>query len=71
MTISIFNARIIDGTGAPAIENGSLVTEGEFIIWVGKTVDLPEPYLLSSLNQVDLIGKTIIVKIGQPKKRKK
>ena len=60
MTISIFNARIIDGTGAPAIENGSLVTEGEFIIWVGKTVDLPEPYLLSSLNQVDLIGKTIM-----------
>jgi imidazolonepropionase-like amidohydrolase len=48
-------ARIIDGTGRPAIENGTLLIRGGRIEAVGKRVKLPR-----GVARMDATGKTII-----------
>src|SRR5436305_768091 len=48
-------ARIIDGTGKPAIENGTLLVRNSHITAVGKHVKVP-----AGTEIVDAMGKTII-----------
>jgi imidazolonepropionase-like amidohydrolase len=49
------NARIIDGSGRPAIEGGTLLIRGGQIEAVGKRVHLP-----GNVTRIDATGKTII-----------
>ena len=49
------NARIIDGTGANAIENGLLLVEDKKIAYVGEMKEFDD-----SFEKVDVTGKTII-----------
>jgi len=55
--IVLKGARLIDGTGRPAIENSVLVIEGDHIVAVGKTgtVSIPE-----GADVKDVSGKTIM-----------
>ena len=48
-------ARIIDGSGRPPIENGTLLIQGGRIAAVGKRVKLP-----AGVTRIDATGKTII-----------
>ena len=55
--IALKGARLIDGTGRPAIENSVLVIEGDHIVAAGKagTVSIPKDVVVQ-----DVTGKTII-----------
>ena len=50
-------ARLIDGTGRPAIENSVLVLEGDHIVAAGKTGTIPIP---KDADVKDVSGKTIM-----------
>ena len=56
-TIAFIGGRIIDGTGAPAIENGVLVSTDGKIVAVGNAANTPIP---SGAELVDVSGKTLI-----------
>jgi imidazolonepropionase-like amidohydrolase len=51
------NARIIDGTGARAIDNGRIVIDGDRITRVGPAADVDAP---AGADRIDLTGRTII-----------
>src|SRR5229473_915714 len=55
--IVLKGARLIDGTGRPAIENSVLVIEGDHVVAAGKagTVSIPKDAVVQ-----DVTGKTII-----------
>jgi len=53
----LVNVRIIDGTGAPAIENGRLVIDGDRIVRVGPAAATTIP---SGAETVDLSGRTVM-----------
>jgi imidazolonepropionase-like amidohydrolase len=55
--IVLDNVRIVDGTGAAAIENGRIVLDGDRITAVGGTAAIKAP---ANAEVVDLSGKTII-----------
>lgn len=56
-TIAFVGARIIDGTGAPAIENGVLISTDGKIVAIGSASDTPIP---SDAQRIDVSGKTLI-----------
>jgi imidazolonepropionase-like amidohydrolase len=51
------HVRIVDGTGAPPIENGRILIEGERIAGVGAAGAIQVP---SGAETVDLAGRTVI-----------
>lgn len=53
----LVNVRILDGTGAPAIENGRLVVERDRIVRVGPAAATAIP---SGAETVDLSGRTVM-----------
>jgi imidazolonepropionase-like amidohydrolase len=56
-TIVLKGARLIDGTGRPAIENSVLVIEGDHIVAAGKAGTVPIP---KDADVKDVSGKTIM-----------
>jgi imidazolonepropionase-like amidohydrolase len=52
---ALTNVRIIDGTGAPAIERGTIVISNGKITAVGGNVQVP-----ANATRVDLAGKTVM-----------
>jgi len=56
-TIAFVGARIIDGTGAPAIENGVLISTDGKIVAIGNASNTPIP---SDAQRIDVTGKTLI-----------
>jgi imidazolonepropionase-like amidohydrolase len=54
--IVLDNARIVDGTGAPPVEHGRLVVQGDRIVAVGSAGTVPVP---ADAERVDLAGRTI------------
>jgi imidazolonepropionase-like amidohydrolase len=56
--VTIFKgARIIDGTGKPALDNGALIVDGERITFVGPANKLKAP---AGARVVDLRGRTVM-----------
>jgi imidazolonepropionase-like amidohydrolase len=55
--VLIDNARIVDGTGAPAIERGRVVVRGSRIEAVGPEAAVPVP---AGAERIDLAGRTVI-----------
>ena len=55
--VVLVNVRIVDGTGAPAIENGRLVIERDRIVRVGPAAATAIP---AGAETVDLSGRTVI-----------
>ena len=51
------NVRIVDGSGAPAIENGRIVIDRERILRVGPAAAIASPF---GAETVDLSGRTVI-----------
>jgi imidazolonepropionase-like amidohydrolase len=51
------NARLIDGTGAPAVSGAALVIEGDTIVHAGPLADADTP---GDARVVDVAGKTVI-----------
>jgi imidazolonepropionase-like amidohydrolase len=56
-TLVLDNTRIIDGTGAAAIDNGRIVIDGDRITRVGPAADVNAP---AGADRIDLTGRTII-----------
>ena len=56
-TLVLDNARIIDGTGAAAIDNGRIVIDGDRITRVGPAAEVNAP---AGADRIDLTGRTII-----------
>lgn len=56
-TIAFVGARIIDGTGAPAIENGVLISIDGKIVAIGNAANTAIP---SDAQRIDVSGKTLI-----------
>src|SRR4029453_8261053 len=52
---AFFGARIIDGTGKPAIEKATILVKNGRIAAVGRSVKVP-----AGTQQIDVSGKTII-----------
>ena len=55
--IVLDNVRVIDGTGAPAMEQGRIVIEGDRIARVGRANAVPIP---AAADVIDLAGRTVI-----------
>jgi len=51
------NCRIVDGTGAPAVEQGVLITEGTKIFYVGAAENAP---VMPEAQKIDLGGRTVL-----------
>lgn len=56
-TIAFVGGRIVDGTGAPAIENGVLISIDGKIVAIGSAATTPIP---ADAQRVDVSGKTLI-----------
>jgi len=56
-TVALTNAKVIDGTGAPAVMNQTILIEGDRITAVGPAGSVRVP---ADANIVDLSGKTVI-----------
>jgi len=55
MKTHLKNARLIDGTGAPAVEGAALVIEGDTIVHAGRLAAADAPG--SDAHAVDVTGK--------------
>ena len=51
------NVRVVDGTGAPPVERGRLVIDGDRIAGVGPAGEVPIP---ANADTIDLMGRTVI-----------
>src|SRR5688572_29131310 len=58
MRTLLTNARVVDGSGAPALENASVVVEGSALTFVGAATDAPQP--TGADRTIDLSGKTVV-----------
>ena len=58
MQTFLTNARVVDGTGAPAQENATVVINGNTLEYVGTAADAPQP--TADARVVDLLGKTVV-----------
>src|SRR5262249_28780605 len=54
-TKAFVNARLLDGTGKPAVERATIVVRGGRIVAVGRAVTVP-----AGAERTDLAGKTVI-----------
>jgi imidazolonepropionase-like amidohydrolase len=52
--------KVIDGTGAPAIDDGAVVVVGDRIEWVGDRASLPQHLAVPELEAIDLPGHTVM-----------
>ena len=52
--------RVIDGTGAPPIEDGAVAVCETRIEWVGPVSELPERWSLPGVEAFDCAGKSIM-----------
>jgi imidazolonepropionase-like amidohydrolase len=52
--------KVIDGTGASAIEDGTVIVVGDTIEWVGETAKVPEQYTTMELASPVTQGRTIM-----------
>ena len=55
-TVVLDNVRVVDGTGAPPIERGRIVIEGDRVVSVGLADAVAVP---PGAERIDLTGKTI------------
>jgi imidazolonepropionase-like amidohydrolase len=55
--VVLHNARLIDGTGGPAVVDAGVVIDGTTVAWAGPLAELPLTY--ASARRVDLAGRTI------------
>lgn len=55
-----FDGKVVDGTLSAPIDNGTVITLGDSIVWVGETSKLPEKYSSMDLEHVALPGSTIM-----------
>ena len=58
MQTILTNARVVDGSGAPALENATVVISGDTLAYVGAAADAPQP--AADARVVDLNGKTVV-----------
>jgi imidazolonepropionase-like amidohydrolase len=58
MRTFLTNARVVDGTGAPALENATVVINGSIIDYAGAAANAPQPETTDHV--VDTGGKTIL-----------
>lgn len=58
MQTILTNARVVDGSGAPALENATVVISGDTLAYVGAAADAPQP--AADARVVDLGGKTVV-----------
>ncbi|MFB7452956.1 amidohydrolase family protein [Streptomyces sp. NPDC056194] len=59
LPVVLYNARIVDGTGAPPVPDGVLVIEGPTIRWCGPADEAPDDPDLHHATRVDLGGRTV------------
>jgi len=59
-TSYLVEAKVIDGTGSPAIDDGAVVTTGERIAWVGERDQVPEQYRHEDVEVVALPGRSVV-----------
>ncbi|MFF0425505.1 amidohydrolase family protein [Streptomyces sp. NPDC004520] len=57
--VVLYNARIVDGTGAPPVPDGILVVEDALIRWCGPAREAPDDPDLHGATRVDLGGRTV------------
>jgi imidazolonepropionase-like amidohydrolase len=58
MQTFLTNVRVVDGTGAPALEDATVVIEGDVLQYVGASATAPKPTAEDRV--VDLGGKTVM-----------
>jgi imidazolonepropionase-like amidohydrolase len=58
MQTVLTNARVVDGSGAPALENATVVIDDSVLKYVGAAADAPQP--TGADRVVDLGGKTVV-----------
>lgn len=58
MRTFLINGRVVDGTGAPALEPATLVVDGSTIAYCGAPEPAPQPRAGDCV--VDLVGKTLV-----------
>ncbi len=58
MQTFLTNARVVDGTGAPALEDATVVIHNQLIAYVGAAAEAPQPNAEDRV--VDLGGKTVM-----------
>jgi imidazolonepropionase-like amidohydrolase len=56
----LIEAKVVDGTGSPAIDDGAVVTTGDRIAWVGDRVNVPEQYRHADHEVVSLPGRSVV-----------
>jgi imidazolonepropionase-like amidohydrolase len=56
----LVEARVVDGTGAPPIEDGAVVTAGDRIAWVGKRDEVPEKYRHPEVEVISLLDRSVV-----------
>ena len=52
-TVKVLKGRVIDCTGAPAIEQGAVVISGKKIVFVGPARELPPEYAAADVFEVE------------------
>ena len=58
MQTILTNARVVDGSGAPALENATVVINDDTLAYVGASADAPQP--ATDARVADLGGKTVV-----------
>jgi imidazolonepropionase-like amidohydrolase len=56
----LLSGKVIDGTGAPAIDDGVVVVVGDRLDWVGERANLPERFSKMELESIDQPGLTVM-----------
>ncbi|ARP90779.1 dipeptidase [Bordetella genomosp. 9] len=56
----LLKGKVIDGTLSAPLEQGAVVTDGQYIAWAGAARDLPPQYNADEYTLIDLPGRTIM-----------
>lgn len=60
MRTVLTRARLVDGTGRPAVEDAVVMVEGERLLWCGPAADPERPAVRPEDRVVDLAGHTVL-----------